>query len=241
MNSRFFLFDVDGTLTPPRGKADTSFTMQFVTWMSGKKVYLVSGSDMKKIKEQLPNSILSRCAGIFPSMANEFYDCSRDSYVYKNKWDVPAKLLNILNDFLLETNYDTKTGNHIEHRSGMLNFSIVGRNADKPERQRYFDWDKTNKERAAISSFIRSQFPDIDVSIGGQISIDINPRGNDKSQASQWIRENNKDAEIIFFGDKCYAGGNDYEICEDIRKNRDGLYWPVTEPQETIRVLLNNY
>ena len=58
----------------------------------------------------------------------------------------------------------------------MINFSIVGREADSSERLRYFDWDKKNKERESISNFIRSKYKDLDVNIGGQISIDIKPK-----------------------------------------------------------------
>tara|TARA_Y100001973_G_scaffold97482_1_gene153597 strand:- start:2829 stop:3548 length:720 start_codon:yes stop_codon:yes gene_type:complete len=237
----FFLFDIDGTLTPARSSMESSHSLQFLSWMPDKRVYLVSGSDRKKVLQQLPMSISSRCDGVFSSMGNEFYDNKRDRLVYRKKWDVPASLLNDLNNFLLDSEYDTKCGNHIEHRPGMINFSIVGRNAGQKERGRYHDWDSKNKERAAISTYLKSRFKDIDVNIGGQISIDINPKGNDKSLASRWIRENNEGAKIVFFGDKCLKGGNDYGICLDIQKNKDGVFWQVDGPCETIDILTKEY
>lgn len=238
---KFFLFDIDGTLTPARRKMESSVAMQFLSWMGGKNVYIVSGSDRKKVLEQLPLSILSRCDGVFCSMANEFYDNKRDMMIYSNSWNAPADLLNDLNKFILESEYDTRSGNHIEHRPGMINFSVVGRGADASERLRYFDWDKENKERESISNFIGSKYKDLDVNIGGQISIDINPKGNNKSQASRWIRENKQNAEIIFFGDKCFEGGNDYDICLDIQQNKDGLFHQVDGPEEAIEILTTEY
>ena len=68
-----FLFDVDGTLTKPREAMEAKFADLFESWVSEKYVYLVSGSDLSKIKEQIPNNILKKCKGIFPCMGNEFW------------------------------------------------------------------------------------------------------------------------------------------------------------------------
>ena len=43
-------------------------------------------------------------------------------------------------------------------------------------------------ERKKISTFIKHKFPDLDAVIGGQISIDIYPKGNDKSQVIKRIK-----------------------------------------------------
>ena len=72
--NNFFLFDVDGTLTSPRKYIDPSDTIVFLSWMVGKSVYLVTGSDRKKVMQQMPMSILARCEGVFCSMANQFFD-----------------------------------------------------------------------------------------------------------------------------------------------------------------------
>ena len=69
-----FMFDVDGTLTPARRLMLEEHQKQFMSWSQGKRVYLVSGSDMRKIKEQLPSEVLSRCAGVYASMGNCYYE-----------------------------------------------------------------------------------------------------------------------------------------------------------------------
>ena len=45
------MFDVDGTLTPARSLMDDQFKNFFLEWSESKLIYLVSGSDLKKIKE----------------------------------------------------------------------------------------------------------------------------------------------------------------------------------------------
>jgi phosphomannomutase len=65
-----YLFDVDGTLTPPRLSIEKDFEEFFYNWCQDKKVYLVTGSDLPKVKEQLSQRIIDSCSGLFCSMAN---------------------------------------------------------------------------------------------------------------------------------------------------------------------------
>ena len=51
-----FLFDIDGTLTEPRQLMDSEFANWFKDWVSEHDVYLVSGSDLPKIQEQIPST-----------------------------------------------------------------------------------------------------------------------------------------------------------------------------------------
>ena len=53
MNNSCFIFDVDGTLTDARQPMDAEFETFFKSWMQDKNVYLVSGSDLEKIEEQV--------------------------------------------------------------------------------------------------------------------------------------------------------------------------------------------
>ncbi len=58
---RAFLFDVDGTLTDPRQSMEDDFESFFEQFCTREAVYLVSGSDLKKIQEQIPENILKLC------------------------------------------------------------------------------------------------------------------------------------------------------------------------------------
>ena len=66
--------------------------------------------------------------------------------------------------------------------------------------------------------------------------MDIQPKGKNKSLASKYIRAN-IGGRMMFFGDKIPEGGNDYHIARDIMEHRDGEIFPVTGPEETIKIL----
>lgn len=234
-----YLFDIDGTLTSPRKPMTKEFEQFFYNWMLNKKVYLVTGSDRKKVNEQTSLRIQDACSGIFCSMANELYVSEQISFerkVYENKIEFPETLKSWLEQQMIYSDFKNKTGNHFEYRPGMLNFSVVGRNATPEERDEYEQWDKQNGERNRIATYINRKFKDIEARVGGQISIDIQGKGKNKSQASQWIRDNIKD-KMHFFGDRCIEGGNDYDIAQDIINHGDGNVTNVTGPDNLKTIL----
>ena len=65
-----YLFDVDGTLTDAKQKMDSNFANQFLKWMRGKEVYIVSGGSFVRILNQLGMEILDLCSGVFACMGN---------------------------------------------------------------------------------------------------------------------------------------------------------------------------
>lgn len=238
MERLIYLFDVDGTLTPPMKKMESGGAMRFLNWMKDKQVYIVAGSDKKKVDQQLPASILSRVMGVFCSSANELWD--KNTLIYKNNWTPSHDLLTYLSKLYRDSHFTPKGKNFIETRTGMINFSIVGREAVFEQRDIYNKWDNKNKERKNFASQIKSKFPDIEACVGGQISIDIYPKGQDKSQASLWVTENLK-KEMVFFGDKCQQGGNDYPIANDIIQRGCGTYYNVKSYNHTLEILENKY
>ena len=142
------------------------------------------------------------------------------------------------------SDYPVKTGNHIEDRGSMVNFSMVGRNCSLQERKDYFKYDELTGERQDIAKYIRDTWKDLDAVIGGQISIDIAPKGNDKSQILKHIRDRNivtsKD-NYIFIGDRTMEGGNDYPLAKLLKdKDRPYGYAYQTEGWEHTMKLLKN-
>jgi phosphomannomutase len=234
------MFDVDGTITPSLQRMENKFLFFFLSWMEDKKVFLVGGSDKGKIFHQVSSSVIDRCGGVFCCMGNELWQ--GDKLVYKNEFDPPIQLREMLTSFQMYTKFPIKPkaggrGVIFEHRSGMLNFTTIGRNADTQERLKYYEWDKEHGERKYIAEVIEEDFPDLEARIGGKISIDIQPRGFNKSQASKWVREN-VDENIVFFGDNCMEGGNDNDIYLDV-KNNGGFPFQVKDPSDTEKVLEN--
>lgn len=231
---KYYLFDIDGTLTPARQSIQEDFEEFFYNWMKNKKVFLVTGSNLPKVYEQLTKRIIDSCAGVFCSMANELYINNKE--VYSNKFDVPRELIDYLNHKIVLSKCPVKRTLNFEYRPGMLNYSVIGRDCTQEERTQYYEWDKQTKEREQIANHINLVYPNIEACIGGQISIDIQPKGYNKSLASKWIRSN-LDGEIIFFGDRTFKGGNDYDICYDIEKNEDGKYYQIDDQEELKNIL----
>jgi phosphomannomutase len=230
-----FLFDVDGTLTPPRKKMSIEFAQLFGALVDQEKVYLVSGSDIEKIREQVPHSILERCTGIFASSANEYWIGS--NLQYENVYAPSTTVIRFLNDSIDKSEYKTKTGKHIEHRPGMLNFSIVGRNATHEQRSEYNKWDRESQERKKIATELMARHPELDAKVGGEISIDICPLGLDKSQAVQYLREEYGSCQIVFFGDRTDEEGNDYSVVREM--SSIDIVHAVESCEDTYQILKN--
>ena len=209
---RIFIFDVDGTLTPSRLQMTEKFAKYFDKWSERNKYYLVTGSDLDKTKEQLPIAYIDRAEAIFTCCGNQMW---RDNeLIYDNKFELTSKLKNTLNVILMSSPYPHRYGNHIEDRGSMVNFSIVGRNCTQEQREEFFKWDNEKGERRKISIFLKQKFKDLDAVLGGQISIDIYPKGKDKSQILDIIEQERlvKPDEYIFIGDRTEKGGNDYPL-----------------------------
>ena len=235
------LFDVDGTLTPPRQPMDEDFIEEFLGWMRGgeKSVCLVTGSDIEKVKEQVPEDILRVCKGIFTCMANQYW--VRNKLVYQVSFLPGRKLLTDLELYLeQESKYQPRTGNHIEVRPGMINFSVVGRDATQEQRKAYNQWDEYRKEREDIVEYVTQAYPHLEASVGGSISVDIYPIGNDKSQAIKYLYTESPDANFIFVGDRTEPGGNDYALVAELEEHEDSLWFKVEDWKDTQQLIREN-
>lgn len=228
------LFDVDGTLTVPRGEI-TPEMMEFMENLSKKiTVAIVGGSDLPKQEEQLGAGI----AGLFP------YNFSQNGLVAYKKGVLQevqtiAKFLGEVNikrivnwtlKYLADIDIPVKRGTFIEFRSGMMNISPIGRNCSREERN---DYEKIDLQRAIRKNMVmamKKEFADLKLtySIGGQISFDVFPTGWDKTYCLRFLNEGDFD-EIHFFGDKTFEGGNDYEIFSSERT----IGHTVTSPNDT--------
>jgi len=228
------LFDVDGTLTVPRGEV-TPDMMEFMTNLSKKiTVGIVGGSDLPKQQEQLGDNITS----LFP------YNFSQNGLVaYKDgelqdiqtisKFlgeDNIKRIVNWTMKYMADIDIPVKRGTFIEFRSGMMNLSPIGRNCSREERNDYEKIDLERNIRKDMVAAMKKEFADLNLtySIGGQISFDVFPEGWDKTYCLKYLNEGDFD-EVHFFGDKTFEGGNDYEIFSAERT----IGHTVTSPDDT--------
>ncbi|KAF7309634.1 Phosphomannomutase [Mycena indigotica] len=254
---KLVLFDVDETLTLARQAASQEMLDTLAALRKKAAIGFVSGSDMKKIEEQLSvrgtqgyQSILDAWPTETSTPAIQAFDYAfyenglvayklgealpSDSFILYVGEERYKRLVNFLLHYIADLDLPIKRGTFVEFRNGMINVSPIGRNATLQERKDFNQFDQANGVRAAFVKVLREKFADygLTFSIGGQISFDVFPNGWDKRYALSRV-EDEQFEEIHFFGDKTDPGGNDHEIFSDPRT----IGHTVEGPSHTIRLL----
>ena len=230
-----YIFDVDGTLTPSRGKMDPMFAEFFKGWVRNKNVYLLTGSDAEKTIEQVGRDIWSSLIS-YQCSGNVIYAYGKK--VYELAW--PDKFDEDWFRFQLEKKwrespYPDKLGvdgNHIEVRKGLINFSTVGRNCTLEQRKHYHKWDQEHGERKKIVEWVETLQVGAEAAVGGEISVDIYPIHKNKGQVLEYLKG---EGPIYFFGDQTQPGGNDHALASKLEF--PNVAFPVSGPEDTIKVL----
>lgn len=229
-NKDLILFDIDGTLTESRKiiQKDMVDVLNRITQKKDLDIGFVGGSDLSKQIEQLreENFKLFKWRfsenGLMTYKDNELIH--KKSIIDELGEEKYKKLINICLLVLSETETPIKRGNFIELRNGMINISPIGRSCSQKERDEFYELDKLKKIRETVINRIKELFLEdiLTFSIGGQISIDIFPKGWDKTYCLKFV-ENLYD-KIYFFGDMTQLGGNDYEIYNHSRVISNTVY-----------------
>jgi phosphomannomutase len=223
-----YIFDVDGTLTPSRGFIDHKFKYWFLDFVYSNNVYLITGSDYPKTEEQLGTVLCNAVERVYNCSGNDVWENGRN--VRTDDWKLPVSARTWLEDKLEESSFSLRTGLHIEERPGMINFSVVGRNATHDERKLYVEYDQAHNERDTIADLFKLEFPTLDARPGGETGIDIAPVGKDKSQI---VNDFDYNDVLYFFGDRMDKFGNDYPLKKVIIENDLGFAYQVTGWQDT--------
>ena len=231
-----YVFDMDGTITPPRKPMEADFAAQFSAWLDKNRAFIATGSDISKVKEQLPKTVLDKFSGIYCAMGNDLW--YKGKFLYHKDFTPEPELLADLESMRQKTQYPYALyPNYIEKRTGMLNFSILGRNCPYEERERYNKWDKQHYERQKISQYLSFKYPQYDFVLGGSISIDIVKKGCGKGQIAKHLRQNHPQDTIVFFGDKTFKGGNDYELAQALFELSNTEVVQVEGPEHILSIL----
>ena len=207
-----YIFDIDGTLTASRAQIDPDFRAFMLIFAWENDVYLVTGSDRKKTIEQVGVDLYNLSKRVYNCSGSDVYE--GDKNVYRSERKLPWEVERFLEDELDYSQFVMRNGNHIEHRPGGVNFSILGRDKNPFKgRAEYIKWDKERLEREDIADRIRNAFPGLTVALGGQTGLDIGPAGSDKSQI---LRDFDKDDKLVFYGDRMEEGGNDHSLAKSV-------------------------
>jgi phosphomannomutase len=234
------VFDVDGTLTGPRRRMHEDFSRFFKCICRRYPVFLVSGSDMPKLEQQLPAEVIRVVTAIFSCSGNEMLIDNR--HIYRMEHFFPEEITTFATEFFDASPYPLRTGNHLENRTGSLNLSVVGRNANSSQRSEYFAYDNECGERQALMVELMQRFPDYEANIGGQISIDVTPRGWNKSRVYSELSERYPSKPIAFFGDNMHVGGNDRPLGDAVRNgSKRNRVYAVEDHYDTWKILQDQF
>ncbi|KAL6250339.1 Phosphomannomutase 1 [Rhinocladiella similis] len=230
------LFDVDNTLTPARLPISPEMRQTLARLRHKCAIGYVGGSNFPKQQEQIGTETLSVKEVFdfcFAENGLEAYRLGKPlqstsfiQWIGEEKYQKLAKwILKYISEL---EGLPAMRGTFIEFRNGMINVSPVGRNASTAERNEFEAWDKKTGCRPKMIEALKKAFPDLAVtySIGGQISFDVFPTGWDKTYCLRHVEAEADPSKglsginyknIHFFGDKCFEGGNDWEIYNDPR------------------------
>lgn len=206
------LLDIDGVLNEPQQPITLCMQQKLQSLARHREVYFVTGNSYTKSVDILNGPIGMYC-GVFSNNADELRSM-RGKLIWQDTETPPlpdeiAVLLNMLPE---------PKRNSIEWRSPrFVNFCPIGRYATREERDGYdASW------RVAFAKDVMDVYSDaLDVSIGGQVSVDIYSKGADKSRAAKWI--NNTGRNFVFIGDRTSEGGNDHCVklyCDNMTQNK---------------------
>eukprot|EP00922_Rhytidocystis_sp_ex-Travisia-forbesii_P050062 GHVS01074487.1.p1 GENE.GHVS01074487.1~~GHVS01074487.1.p1 ORF type:complete len:245 (-),score=35.97 GHVS01074487.1:126-860(-) len=225
------LFDLDGTLTEARKSATPEILGVLRNLLTVASVGIVSGSDEAKVLDQLGGGGGGKVD--YSDYSDYLFLENGVSLAQQLGEELVCELVNFVLLYFSKLDLPIKRGTFIEYRTGMMNLSPIGRNCSYEERLAF---NKLDEEKGIRKLFVEELVKRFDsrglqFSIGGQISVDVFPKGWDKRYCLQFV-ENDFD-EIHFFGDKTYKGGNDSEIFEDSRT----IGHTVTCPEDTVKKL----
>lgn len=231
------IYDVDGTLTPSRGVIDKSFLGEMLGIAETYDVALVTGSDHDKTVEQVGKELCDKVV-IYNCNGNDVWKYGKNTFTRKFKLkEAPWQYLE---SRLMSSQWRVYTGKHFEERPGLLNFSIVGRNANQNQRELYVQHDIKTKERENIVETFNKYFKEkyrIEAAVAGETGIDIFPVGSDKSQI---LTNYDMLDTIAFFGDKIEEHGNDLSIATELEENyMNSRTFHVKDWRETWQITKN--
>ena len=252
---KIVLFDMDGTLTPPREHLDYSLVDTLAKLCKYADIGIVSGSDYEYIMQQCgfltqrdeikQNLHILPCNGTM-HYAPPLYREHKHKLIHSNDMrkvlgdsDLNILFKKIINyqDHII-SHYDIPlTGHFVSYRGSMINWCPIGRNATDTDRKKFSEFDKTfgtSTFRKAILTQLREEIDNlrmnVTVKLGGETSFDIFPHGWDKTLALSYFT----DYEVYFLGDRCGENGNDKEIFDTLQPLNS--FW-VKDTKDTKTVL----
>ena len=249
------LFDMDGTLTPPREEFDKRLFHPLRELSKHAELGIVTGSDIDYLSTQMKMLIkyselrfkthLLPCNGtkhyippLYPDEKHTLiHEMNMEAYMGEECFRQIMMILSAAQENMCY-NRIPLTGHFISYRGSMINWCPIGRNANKEQRQQFIKLDKSvypslrtrEGDKVRYKANLRCS-KKIVVKLGGETSFDIYPVGWDKTYALQHF----PDHICWFVGDRCGEGGNDKEIYDHLIKHKRAF--ATSTPEKTSLII----
>lgn len=244
MKERIFMTDVNGTLTYARQPITGEMAEVLCNLVDEYKLVIITGAPWEDIKKQMPEKLVNH--------PNVDYYCNHGNVlmregevIYKTDAKIDLEMIEPLFKDVLKNCPIKWEGNtypiHYEvyGDNTAINFTMMGRPEDgmppQEDRDAYEAWDIGEvHQRLWVVDYLSKILPEYDITVGGQISIDIVKKGYDKTQVAK--NYNKDDYKITFFGDRVKVHGNDNLIAHELADIGATIY-NVHSPEQTLMFL----
>lgn len=250
---KIIAFDLDGTLTESNQKMEGDMAEVLETLLSKNKVAVITGAALGQMQKQMDallsykkfqddlkarkNLYLLPISGlsIYKFTENGIEDISDQKTAFEN----PKEIIQALEEIIDSKRFgipEKGAGEFIQQRSSnQISFSGLGVHASLEEKRA---WDPTHEKRQEIKKELEAKIPNIEVSIGGNSTIDILPKGWNKAKGLSNLLKilNLSKRDIVFFGDAIFPGGNDYSVAQAGIESVK-----VSGPTETAEIIKKNF
>lgn len=246
-SKKIVLFDMDGTLTPPRKPMEHDVLTAIYRLIStGFEIGIVTGSDIDYLKEQTKilfteNNIKN--IHLLPCNGTKYFDSDFNLIAKIDMIDeLGREQYNKLVEYCMKSQIELinkypdlpLTGIFFQYRGSILNWCPIGRLAKDYERKIWERLDYQNNIRLpeiekARKFFSENSLNNLAINLGGETSFDIYPKDWDKRYSLRYF----DDYKVFFVGDRCLQNGNDYAIYESCKPNA----FMTTGPEQTIKII----
>ncbi len=250
------LFDMDGTLTPPRKEISKKMIRKLKELSTIAKIGIVTGSGYDYLVQQCKElwwdigTVSPYDLTLLPCNGTQVYGAKTQlgQFELKLKSDMREeigrekvdRIMKCLSYFQFLHNCSNPshslTGHFISYRDSLINWCPVGRNADDEQRAEFILFDKENNMRIKFKDSIQKYLSayginNVTLALGGSTSIDIFPDGWDKTFALRHFPDN----VCWFVGDSCEGSGNDRTLYELLAKDKRS--YMTTGPEQTLKII----
>ncbi len=224
---KIIAFDLDGTLAESKQELSNEMANLLYSLSLKTKVAIISGGSYRQFQKQIIPKLIEASGGaslhnilFLPTSGTSRYEYDekikdwREVYTHVFAGSVKTRVINELNDILGEHKSDFEIpekhyGTYIEDRGNQITLSAMGQEAPLDEKS---TWDPTGSKRLRIKTDLEKVVPEIEANLGGTTSVDVLPKGFDKSFGLKVTLDALKLSvkDILFVGDAVFEGGNDY-------------------------------